>query len=168
MKPFRLAAFAAILIAAVWGPAAKAQQRIEVPWGELGRTLVGRNVSAVLADGTVLRGRVLEVSGDQLRFDANKSSNRSIYPKGELSLASNQLTAFSYTQRRGHWRAAGAAIGAAGGAAAISPLLIISGNESSESVAPGYALFAGIGAALGYLIGNEADKHEIMVTITRD
>ena len=114
-KPLRptAALVAAMLIAAVLSPAARAQDRIEIPWPELGQALAGHSVSTVLPDGTVLRGRVLDVSADQLRFDANKTSNRTLHPKGELSLAKSQLTVFSYTQKRGHWRAIGAAIGAA-------------------------------------------------------
>ena len=103
MRPLRFAAavVAATLTAAVLSPAARAQERIEVPWAELGPALAGPIVSTVLPDGTVLRGHVLDVSADQLRFEANKTSNGALYPKGELSLARNQLKVFSYTQKRG-------------------------------------------------------------------
>ena len=115
MKSLRLTASlaAAILTAAILTPAARAQERIEVPWAELGPALAGHIVSTVLPDGTVLRGHVLDVSAEQLRFEANKTSNGALYPKGELSLARNQLKVFSYTQKRGRGRAIGAAIGAA-------------------------------------------------------
>ena len=84
MRPLRFAAavVAATLTAAVLSPAARAQERIEVPWAELGPALAGHIVSTVLPDGTALRGHVLDVSG-------------------ELSLARNQLKVFSYTQKRG-------------------------------------------------------------------
>ena len=121
MKSLRLTASlaAAILTAAILTPAARAQERIEVPWTELGPALAGHIVSTVLPDGTVLRGHVLDVSADQLRFEANKTSNGALYPKGELSLARNQLKVFSYTQKRGRGRAIGAAIGAAATLAAF-------------------------------------------------
>ena len=91
MRPLRFAAavVAATLTAAVLSPAARAQERIEVPWAELGPALAGPIVSTVLPDGTALRGHVLDVSAEQLRFE------------GELSLARNQLKVFSYTQKRG-------------------------------------------------------------------
>ena len=103
MKSLRLTASlaAAILTAAILTPAARAQERIEVPWAELGPALAGHIVSTVLPDGTALRGHVLDVSAEQLRFEANKTSNGALYPKGELSLARNQLKVFSYTQKRG-------------------------------------------------------------------
>jgi hypothetical protein len=170
MKPIRLTAAlaAAILTAVLLTPAAEAQERIEVPWPELGQALAGHIVSTVLPDGTILRGRVLDVSAEQLRFDADKTSNPSLYPKGELSLAKSQLRVFSYTAKRGYWRAAGAAIGAAGTVAAVAVPLTIAKNEGAEDTALGYALSGGLGAGLGYLIGNAADKREITVVVAQD
>jgi hypothetical protein len=138
----------------------------------LGQALSGHTVSTALPDGTVLRGHVLDVSADQLRFDVNKTSNRALYPKGELSLAKNQLKVFSYTERRGHWRAIGATIGAAAGVAATLPIWATANNEGGFDPGdlPGTITLAGVGggAALGYGLGHAADTHEVMVIITKD
>ncbi len=175
MQPLRTttALGAAIMTAVILSPFARAQEKIEVPWVELGRAVDGQVVSTVLTDGTVLRGRVIDVSDSELRFDVKKSSNRSIYPKGEVSLAKSQLTVFSYTEKRGYWRAAGTAIGAAGGLAGTSPLWgwVLENKPQRIDVDSGVVLVAGVvagAAALGYGIGNAADKHEVTVVIARE
>ena len=171
MKSLRLTASlaAAILTAAILTPAARAQERIEVPWAELGPALAGHIVSTVLPDGTVLRGHVLDVSADQLRFEANKTSNGALYPKEELSLARNQLKVFSYTQKRGRGRAIGAAIGAAAIVASFYIPIEINSNEAGDGNATAqHVAMGGIGAGLGYLVGNQVDKRTITVIVAPD
>jgi hypothetical protein len=175
MKPLRITTTlaAALMTAVMLSPAARAQKKIEVPWSELGQALGGHTVSTVLPDGTALRGRAIEVCDRELRFEVKKTSNRSGYPKGELSLAKSQLTVFSYTEKRGHWRAAGTAIGAAGGLAGTSPLWgwVLENKPQRVDVDSGAIFVAGVvagAAALGYGIGNAADKHEVTVIIAGD
>ena len=161
-------AVAAIMAAAILSPSALAQNQIEVEWAQLASALEGRVVSTVLVDGPVLRGRVLDVSPTGLRFEVKKTSNRAEYPKGEGTVPREQLSAFSYTERRGYWRGAGAAIGVAGAAAAISPLVAISRNEGRDDEGLAFAVLGAIGGAIGYGIGHAADTHKTTVMVAKD
>lgn len=177
MKPLRIttALAAAIMTAVMLSPTVRAQQRIEVRWAELPQVLDGRVVSAVLVDGAVLRGRVLDVSATEARFEVKKTSDRNLYPKGEGSVTREQLSAFSYRDRRGHWRAAGTAIG--GGAGAVPAVLLCGlrsddacsgGYQNSDKMAAAAAAMVGVGAVVGYLAGHAADLHETIVVVAKN
>lgn len=165
---FTMALIAAILAATILSPNASAQEQVKVPWAELPYVLEGRVVSTVLVDGTTLRGRVRDVSSTELRFDVKKTSNRDLYPKGESHVPREQLRVFSYTEKKGNWRAIGAAIGAAGGVAAGTIPVQIAYNEHGSARAAGYAFFGALGAGLGYLGGHIADTHTTTVVVAND
>ncbi len=176
MKSLRfLACAAAILFAGLHGSAAFAQERIEVPWTELAPALAGKVVSTVLVDGTTLQGRVLDVLADELRFEATKTSNRDLHPKGNISLPRSQVSVFSYKERRGYWRAAGTAIGVVAGAS-IGALYCAKSNgcirgfqsTSSGNLGTVAAVSIGGGGAAGYFAGRAADLHETMVVLAKE
>ncbi|MDA0206174.1 MAG: hypothetical protein O3A53_11780 [Acidobacteria bacterium] len=122
---FTTALAAALLSAALLSPAARAQTKMEVPWMGLAQALDGRVVNTVLLDGTVLRGRVLDVSYDELRFQVKRTSKPVVYPKGEIAIPKGQVRVFSYTFRNGtRGRKLGAVIGGAVGA--VPTLLVAS------------------------------------------
>ena len=66
-----------------------------------------------------------------------KTSNRDLYPKGESHVPREQLSVFSYTEKKGNWRAIGAAIGAVGGVAAGTLPVIYAYNEQGSNRAVG-------------------------------
>lgn len=174
MKTLRLthSLAAAALAAAMLCPSLAAQERVEVAWTDLPRTLNGRVVSTVLVNGTVLRGRVIEASADDLRFEVKETSNHEFYAKGERSIPRSQLSVLSYTERRGHWRAIGTAIG---GAAGVMPAWFVCNlyrcGENYQNSGVGVVLAAamvGGGAALGYGIGHGADTRTVTVFVAKD
>ena len=164
------AVVAAILTATILSPGAPAQQRIEVQWAELAYVLEGRVVSTVLVDGTVLKGRILDVSPTELRYEVKKTSNRKLYPKGEGSVPRGQLRVLSYTEKHGNWRAIGTAIGVGGGALAGTPIWATAANEGGQNELTGSitAAVIGLGAAAGFAAGLNADTHKTIVVVAKD
>ena len=167
---FTTAVVAAILIATILSPSTQAADQIEVQWAELPHVLEGRVVSTVLVDGTVLRGRILDVSPTELRFEVKKTSNRDLYPKGEGPVPREQLRVLSYTEKHGNWRAIGTAIGVGGGALASMPVWAPAANEGGQNELTGSitAAVIGIGAAAGYAAGLNADTHKTIVVVAKD
>ena len=112
----------------------------------------------------MLKGRVLDVSPTEARFEIKKTSNRDAYPKGEGSVPREQLRVLSYTELSGNWRAIGTAIGA--GATAVPGVMLAAQfrNEGAEGV-PLAAALIGVGVGLGYLGGHIADRHKHTVTL---
>ncbi len=166
---FTTAVAAALLSAALLSPAARAQTKMEVPWLGLAQGLDGRVVNTVLLDGTALRGRVLDVSENELRFQVKTTSKPVVYPKGEIVLPKGQVKVFSYTYRNG---SRGRKLGAvAGGAIGAFPTLLVAGIVNNEggnipgNVAGVLAGIAGAGVALGYGFGHAADTKTMTVFV---
>lgn len=171
MQSFRLSTtlLAALLTSLTLIPTVSAADRVEAQWTDLPRLLQGHTVSTVLVDGTILRGQFLDASPTELRFQVKKSSNRAQYPKGENSLPRTQLSAFSYTERSGKWRAIGTAIGAtAGGLIASVPLRVGDNEGGASGLMVGIAATAiGTGTGLGYVGGHVADTHTTTIVVAQ-
>lgn len=162
---FAAAVAAVLLVAALLSPAARAQTKMEVPWLGLAQALDGRVVDTVLLDGTALRGRVVDVSENELRFQVKTTSKPSVYPKGEIAVPKGQVKVFSYKHRSGsRGRALGAVIGGAAGAV---PALFLAKLASNEGANAGGALagIVGAGVAIGYGLGHAADTKTMTVFV---
>lgn len=166
---FTLALVAVLFSAALLSPIAHAQTKMEVPWLGLAQALDGHVVNTVLLDGTALRGRVLDVSENELRFQVKTTSKPVFYPKGEIAVPKGQVKVFSYTYRNG---TRGRALGAvAGGAVGVIPTILvgaIAGNEGGNIPGNVAGVLAGIiggGAALGYGLGYAADTKTMTVFV---
>ena len=162
---------AALLSAVLLSPAALAQTKMEVPWMGLAQALDGRVVNTVLLDGAVLRGRVLDVSYDELRFQVKKSSKPVLYPKGEVAVPKGQVKVFSYTYRNGtRGRKLGAVYGGAAGVFATIAVASIATNEGGRINGAARGVLAGIagaGVGLGYGIGHAADTETMTVLVAQ-
>lgn len=162
---------AALLSAALLSPAAVAQTKMEVPWLGLAQARDGRVVNTVLVDGTVLRGRVLDVSEDELRFQVKSTSKPAEHPKGEIGVPKDQVQVFSYTYRDGaRGRTLGALIGGAAGAVPALFVAKIAHNEGGNlkgNVAGALAGIAGAGIGLGYGLGHAADTKTMTVFVVQ-
>ena len=166
---FTVALVAGLFSIALLSPSAHAQSKMEVPWMQLAQALDGHVVNTVLLDGTALRGRVLEVSENELRFQVKTTSKPVVYPKGEIIVPKGQVKVFSYTYRNGtRGRKLGAA---AGGAAGAVPTFLVAGIVANEggnipgNVAGVLAGIVGAGAALGYGLGHAADTKTMTVFV---
>ena len=137
----------------------------------LAQALDGRVVNTVLPDGTVLRGRVFDVSEDELRFRVKTTPKPVLYPKGEIAVPKGQVKVFSYTYRNGtRGRKLGAVIGGAVGAVPALLVASIAGNEGGnlrEGVTGVLAGIAGAGVALGHGIGHAADAKTMTVFVAQ-
>ena len=134
---------------------------------QLGQALDGRVVDTVLLDGTELRGRILAVSENELRFRAKATSKPAVYPKGEIVVPKRQVKVFSYAYCNGsRGRILGAAIGGAAGAVPTILAGTIANNEGGNLPGNVVGVLAGIvgaGVALGYGVGHAADTETMTV-----
>jgi len=169
---FTTAFAASLLFAALLSPAAHAQTKMEVPWLGLAQALDGHVVNTVLLDGTALRGRVLDVSENELRFKIKETSKPVVHPKGEMTVRKGQVKVFSYTYRNG---SGGRIIGTAiGGAAGLVPTLLVASITKGEGgnifdVDPGVGTvltgIAAAGVSLGYGVGHVVDTKTMTVFV---
>jgi hypothetical protein len=169
-SPKYITALVAVLFStALLSSAADAQTKTEVPWRGLAQALDGRVVNTVLLDGTALRGRILEVSENELRLRVKTTSKPSLYPKGEIVVPRGQTKVFSYTYRNGtRGRVLGSVAGGAAGTVPTILLGVISGNEGGNLPSNVVGVLAGIvgaGAALGYGLGHAVDTKTMTVYV---
>lgn len=146
-------------------PALGAQEeRLQLEWGQLAEHIQGRKVMMMLRSGQELEGEVRSVESQSLRIQISKSSRS--YATGLHSIPRSEVSVLRYEERSGPWRALGTGIGAGGGAAAGIPIYRYADNESRPKA--GAAIAAGLiagGAALGYLIGRQADRRAVVISV---
>lgn len=145
--------------------AKKVGRHYRLAWDDLAPLVTGAGIALELPDGTRLRGRVMSVEAESLTLDVTKTSNRSVYGKGRVSLPRSAVREMKITKWRG---ATGRVIGTTIG--------VVLGSVPGLGVAFGAILegaywgpvIAGIIAlppSLGYLLGREADRRQMLITV---
>ena len=106
------------------------------------------NIRMILPDGTVIKGKALEVRPDELVVDVRRTSNPQLHAKGRTAIPRLDVSTIELFLRRtpGAHSDAGA-IGAAVGGVAVSPFLLYLGE--TDKVSGWAALAIAIGAAAG-------------------
>jgi hypothetical protein len=123
-------------------------------WDDLSRMIPGMDIRLILPDGTLIRGRALEVRPDALVVDVRRTSNPQLHAKGRAEIPRPDVSTIELFSRRvpGARPDAGA-IGAGLGGVAVSPLLFYLGETDKISGWAALAIVIG-GAVGGAMIAN--------------
>ncbi len=136
-------------------------REIEVSWSELSSYVTGQKVMIAALSGAMVEGRVTSVEPDGLVMNVTKTSDESKVAKGSQQIPRSQVTVIQLKTVEGSSRMLGAAIGAGGGAVGgwgIGEGVFHSSGEGTGAEAAVWMLGMGAGgAAVGYLVGRNAD-----------
>jgi hypothetical protein len=143
------------------GPAPRV---VRLQWRDLDRLTRGRSISLVLPSGIELGGIVASVEKEELILDVRKTSNKQAYPKGRATVPRPEVKRCRVVTKNSHtWAGVGGGIGAA-----IGTLVAIPVAQCCSSPAKSAALAIAIPAAVGYLLGREADRAVMDIIIEPD
>ena len=141
-------------------------KQVELPWGDLKPLIVDKKVTLQLPDDVTVKGRVLAVRDDGLYLNIKKRSNKKAYSKGPTVIPRADVSLIEFRQRRGFmYRGILTSVGAVVGAAIVVAVAVRAGGTSGGEE---FALLGGIGAALGYVIGDSADTKVTRIKIVDD
>lgn len=140
---------------------AKRTLRETVSWSEAQGRLDGKRVHVGLADASVISGKVVEITAEEIKI-AQSSRSQKVIRRADIKF-------FQYDEFKGKSRARWAT-GLAVGAAAWYVFLVMRAKDSGDSLPPVFipvmtALGAG-GAAGGYAIGRQRDRQTVVLTIS--
>jgi hypothetical protein len=134
-----------------------ADKMLSLKWSELSSVIAGHNVELAQPDGSILRGKVLEVLPDAMVLIVTKSSGKKAFPIGRTEIPRAQVAVLNLTKSNAN---KGVLIGALIGI----PLGIGTGKLQGVGAGTGTAvLFTGIGGLIG-----GATQHATMITILPD
>lgn len=158
--------FAGFFLLLVQGEAATSREKLSLQWSELERAVAGKMVAFVLPDGTAIKGTVVRLASNHLVIDIRETSDRSVYPRGEASIARSSVTTLQTKEIHGRWRTVGTAVGAAAGGTVGALVYRRFNNEANPQTGIGAASgIIGAAAAAGYFAGRSADTHITTITI---
>ncbi len=134
-------------------------------WSELKPLLVDKRVAIPLPGGVRIEGRVLAVRTGELIMDVRKTSNRSVYPKGQHAIPRAAVTSLRVITTEGPMKLLGGFAGAVGGI-----MLIFLGVYHESATLALLALLLGIpvGAWGGYHAGKAADREVTEILLLPD
>ena len=162
-------------------PALFAAQHGELSWSDLAQS-VGADwtLRLVLPDGTTIEGKAARFEPDVMFLRIARTSNKSLHPKGEISIPRAQVKVVEIRQNRHKGRRIGALVPVAAGIALGVGLAASAtgGDECSElgglvcAMAAGYGAGIGLGVAVvggtaGYFIGRSSDRRFQTFAITK-
>ncbi len=123
-----------------------------------------------MPDGTVVSGKAMAVEPDALVVKIHESTDRAVYPKGQLRVPRSTLKMLELRTKSKHFRVIGTVLGAAGGlvCGAVAGLAASGGILSNDHDTRAAAVFLGIsagGTTAGYLVGNALDQRSTAILI---
>ena len=138
-----------------------AARETTVHWRDLGPMITGKDVVVILEDGKRVKGHTASIEADSLVIDTHTHQRQSV-PR-------SMVREIRVTRKAGYkWRLIGAALGAGIGIAIAVPVLTETHNEGSGRYDGAAVGLAGGLAALGYLAGWSADKHGDVIRVLPD
>jgi len=141
-----------------------ADRQIQATWEELPSQVLGRKISTVLTDSTLVEGRVVAVMPDTLVVKVSKTTAPTRFT-GTANLP-RELVSIVRVARLG-WmgQAAGLLAGGASGAAVGAA---IGGAKQNLDVAhDGAVIGSVVGVVAGWAIGYYTDRHTTVITIIK-
>jgi hypothetical protein len=112
---------------------------VSLQWEDLGPLIAGREVEIVLPDGAKLKGDVFAVRHESLVLDIKKTSDKSLYPKGQNILERASVTSLLLRKKTIRWRVIGTIAGTVLGLFAGGYVACL-----SDSVALGLTVMTGV------------------------
>ena len=132
-----------------------------VHWRDLGPIVAGKDIIVVLADGKRVKGHGASIEADSLLIDTH-AQRRQPVPR-------NMVREIRMARSAGYkWRLIGTALGAGIGIAIAVPVLAETHNEGSGRYDGAAIGLAGGLAALGYLAGWSADRRGDVLRVLPD
>ncbi len=131
---------------------------------QLRKLLKGKRISAILADGTNLLGRVKKVQDGLVVVDIQESPGSSPVEPGLQEIPTDRISTVHFTRYQGKWKAGLGTLFSVGGL--ILARGVVGDCEGCERGEPG--IFVGIWSAmtvLGYLLGIKKDKKNVTLVI---
>ena len=143
-------------------------KQVEMRWGDLSALIVDKKVTLRLPEEVTVKGRVLAVRDDGLYLDIKKRNKKKAYSKGPTVIPRADVSLIEFREKRGiKYRAILTPVGFVAGAAIVVAVAVRAGGTSGGEVYAA-ALLGGIGAALGYVIGDSADTKVTRIKIVDD
>jgi hypothetical protein len=141
---------------------------IQLRWEEFEPLVSGYEVEFTLPDGARLRGDVISVVADSLMMKVEKTSDKSSYPKGRLTIPRSSISSLDMTKRTIRGRVLGTTIGV--GLGVLLGGAVVFGSCWERSCNQGAATAAGLGVgfgigALGHFLGRRADTNVTTIRI---
>lgn len=156
---------AILVVSGLLNQATFAADEVRLKWNELGAVVTGHEVAFSTSGGTALRGDVRVVREDALLIHITSTSDSKLFPKGETSVARDQISLVDVKKMRGAGgRTIGTTAGLLGGLTASGE--IIGHSNMSEGPAIGVFLATTIGSAVaGYFAGKAHDRKVTKIRI---
>jgi hypothetical protein len=147
----------------------QASEPRQLKWADLS-TLVGHTVEITFEDRSTVAGKLVGVEPAALVVTATRSSNLQAHPKGQQSIARDDLKRFRVRGERKRGRIIGTISGVVGGiaAGAVAAIFLTDPLAFGSSFLPTAAVFFGVTGgviAAGYFLGRSSDRRWATVVV---
>jgi hypothetical protein len=138
---------------------------LELKWNELASMIVGHVVQMALPDSTIIEGEAISAREDALLMDINRTSDSSVYPKGNARIPKASVQLIQLERRRGSWgRNLGTIIGVLSGVV-LGAYVAGTRTHSAKAGIPTFLGIAGGVSVGGYVVGRGLDKRTTLIKI---
>lgn len=165
--------FLAVLPSLALAPLLIAAPPATLSWGELAQLArPDWTIRVTLPDGTTVEGMPAQFEPDALSMRIVRTSNKSLHPRGEISIPRAQVKVVGIRKNRNKGRLIGTLIPVAAGIAVMGAGLAMGNDEKCFIICTGPvvvgagAFTAAAGGTAGYFIGRSVDRRFETVTIT--
>jgi hypothetical protein len=154
------------ILLCLWCANASAESKpLELKWNELASMIIGHVVQMALPDGTIIKGEAISVREDALLMDINRTSDSSVYPKGNARIPKASVQLIQLEKRSGSWgRNLGTVIGVLSGVV-VGAYVAGTRTNSAEAGIPTFLGIAGGVSVGGYVVGRGLDKRTTLIKI---
>lgn len=156
-----------LLILGFGSVAQGADRTIRANWAQLGAQVIGRKISTVLTDSTLVEGKVVSVEPGALVMTVSKTSAPARFAK-TASVPRALVSTLRVSRPGWKWRVIGPVAGFLSGAVAgglIGDKINPEGFIISDGAATGATVGGIVGAVAGYIIGHFADRHTTVIFV---
>ena len=164
--------FLAALLSLVFTPLLIAAPPSTLSWGELAQLArPDWTIRVTLPDGTTVEGMPAQFELDALSMRIIRTSDKSLHPKGEISIPRAQIKVVGIRKHRSKGRLIGALVPVAAGIGVMAAGLAMGSGEQcfiicTGPVVVGAGAFTAVaGGTAGYFIGRSVDRRFETVTV---